>query len=43
VPGAAPDAAVNFGTAVAATGDWLLVGKQVVGAGRMAMTFLTDQ
>ena len=34
VPGAAPDAPVNFGTAIAATGEWLLVGKQVVGAGR---------
>ena len=34
VPAATPDATVNFGTAIAATGDWLLVGKQVVGAGR---------
>jgi len=34
IPGATPDAAMNFGTAVAATGEWLLVGKQVVGAGR---------
>lgn len=34
VPAATPDVVVNFGTAVAATGDWLLVGKQVVGAGR---------
>jgi choice-of-anchor B domain-containing protein len=34
VPGATPQTPVNFGTAVAATGDWLLVGKQVVGAGR---------
>jgi choice-of-anchor B domain-containing protein len=30
VPGETP----NFGNAIAATGDWLLVGKQVVGAGR---------
>lgn len=34
IPGATSDAPVNFGSAIAATGDWLLVGKQVVGAGR---------
>ncbi len=34
IPAATPDAVVNFGTATAATGEWLLVGKQVVGAGR---------
>lgn len=34
VPGGTADAPVHFGTALAATGDWLLVGRQVVGAGR---------
>jgi len=34
LPGATAETPVNFGTAVAATGEWLLVGKQVVGAGR---------
>ncbi len=29
-----PGDPVTFGSAIAATGDWLLVGKQVVGAGR---------
>ena len=34
LPGATAEAPVNFGTASAAIGEWLLVGKQVVGAGR---------
>ncbi len=34
VPGGTTTSPVTFGTSVAAAGDWLLVGKQVVGAGR---------
>ena len=35
IPGATgPDATVRFGSAVAAAGDWLLVGKEVAGGGR---------